>query len=369
MQGGDDGDGVRHAAESLRAAREALPDLAEQLDGAVRQRVDETSGAVEHAASASAGASAEVRRELLGTAHEIRLIGTRMTAAREDAFTEVAHVLGEYADALDTLLRPADADGGEPPVLSIAPPPAPAPSVVTTAQDTALVQQHLPSREAQVEAIGQVAAVCPPEEVTTVVHLLIGASAHAVERHGHQLGREHQVARAQWRLDPAGLDGWCLDADGSADSWRQHGNGPHQVGTSAGNYTSPEAVARPLLTVLGAAGPTQADLDAFLDREAKGKTIVKIFLRTSDTGITRDDVFTVRAPGTDTEAGEEMWLRARDGSMAGDGPAPAVREHDMVTRGKRPGSLIIFVKRNNESWRLITSYFAEDPRRVSYLEL
>ncbi len=237
--------------------RGALPDLAEQLDGAVRQRVDETSGAVEHAASASAGASAELRRELLGTAHEIRLIGTRMTAAREDAFAEVGHVLGEYADALDTLLRPAD---GEPPVLSITPPPTPTPSVVTTAQDTALIQQHLPDEIAQKRAINQVIAQFPPKLQELAKILLFGKSSHAVERHGHHLGPTQMIARVQWRLDPSGEDSWELNADGSVQSQRWNGE-PHQVTTTGGHYTSPEAVAKPLIALLQAAGRAQADLD------------------------------------------------------------------------------------------------------------
>jgi hypothetical protein len=55
--------------------------------------------------------------------------------------------------------------------------------------------------------------------------------------------------------------------------------------------------------------------------------------------------------------------------MDGHGDAPGVRQHDMVGRGRRPGSLIVFAKRPNESWRLITSYFADDPHRVEYMEL
>lgn len=373
MQGGDDGDGVRHAAESLRAAREALPDLAEQVDGAVRQRVDETSGAVEHAASAAASAasvsSAELRRELLGTAHEIRLIGTRMTAAREDAFTEVAHVLGEYADALDTLLRPADGDGGEPPVLSITPPPTPAPSIVTTAQDTALVQQHLPDHDAQRRAINQVVARFPPKLQELAKKLLFGQSSHAVERHGHHLRREQMIARLQWLLDPAKVDGWRLNADGSAESWRTNGQ-PHSVGTVAGYYTSPEAVAKPLVALLGAAGRTQADLDRFLDAAAQGDTAVTIFLATSDTGITPEDVFTSCAPGTDTAAGTRMWRSARRGSMAGHGDAPATRDYDMVTNGSRPGSVIFLYKGPDDHWRLVTSYFTDDRgSKLTYTEL
>ncbi|SDU76412.1 hypothetical protein [Jiangella alkaliphila] len=367
MQGCDDGDGVRHAAESLRAARDALPDLAEQLDGAVRQRVDETSGAVEHAASASAGASAELRRELLGTAHEIRLIGTRMTAAREDAFTEVAHVLGEYADALDTLLRPAD--GAEPPVLSITPPPAPAPSIVTTAQDTALAQQHLPGVIAQRRAINQVVARFPPKLQELAKKLLFGQSSHAVERHGHHLRREHLTARVQWRLDPSGEDSWELNADGSVLSRRWNGE-PHQVSTTGGRYTSPEAVAKPLIALLQAAGRTQADLDRYLDAKAKGKTRLKIFLRPADTGITPEDVSIVRAPGTDTDSGERMWKRTRQGAMDGHGEAPAVREHDAVRRGRHSGSMIMLVRRPHQPWRLVTSYYTDDPKhQMTYTEL
>jgi hypothetical protein len=370
MQGGDDGDGVRHAAESLRAAREALPDLAEQFDGNVRKRVDETSGAVEHAASAAAaGSAAGLRQELLGTAHEIRLVGTRMTAAREDAFAEVAHVLGEYADAIETLLRPADGDGGEPPVLSITPPPAPAESIVTTAHDTASVQQHLPDEIAQKRAINQVVARFPPKLQELAKNLLFGKSSHAVERHGHHLSPAQMIARLQWLLDPAGQDSWQLNADGSAESWRKNGQ-PHSVGTAAGYYTSPEAVAKPLVALLSAAGRTQAHLDRFLDDKAQGDTALTIFLATSATSITPGDVFTSRPPGTDTAAGTRMWRSARRGSMAGHGDAPATRDYDMVTNGSRPGSVIFLHKGPDDHWRLVTSYFTDDRGgKLTYTEL
>ncbi|WP_053208226.1 hypothetical protein [Jiangella muralis] len=358
-----DGGGVRHAAESLRAALDSLPDLAEHLDAAVRKRVDTTTSAVEHAAH---GTNDAVRRDLLSTAHEIRLIGTRMTATREDTFTEVAHILTTHADEIDALLR--SADGSEAPVISI-PPPVPAPSVQTTAHDAAAVQEQLPDTTAQRRAINQVVAQFPPHLQHLARVLLSGKSSHAVERHGHHLRRDHQIARAQWRLDPAGEDDWQLNADGSVRSQRWNGE-PHQVSTTSGQYTSPTAVAKPLIALLQAAGHTQADLDRYLDARANGKTRVRIFLRPGDTSITPEDVATIRAPGTDTDSGERMWKGARNGSMAGRGDPPVVRDYDTVSSGRRPGSLIMMVRRPHQPWRLVTSYFMDDPKhQMSYTEL
>ncbi|SDS67435.1 hypothetical protein [Jiangella sp. DSM 45060] len=362
MQGEGGDDGVRHAAESLRAALDSLPGLAEHLDGAVRARVDATTGAVEAAAAGSP--SAELRRSLLGTAHEIRLLGTHMTATREDTFAEVAHVLAQHADEIDALLRP-----GAVPATSIPLPPAPTPSVQTTAEDAAAMQQQLPDAAAQRRAINQVVAQFPPKLQHLARTLLLGHSSHAVERHGHHLRREHQIARVQWLLDPAGVDGWRLNPDGSAESWRANGK-PHGVGTTAGNYTSPAAAAKPLIALLLAAGRTQAALDTYLDGKARGDTFISIFLRPADTGITAEDVFAVRGPGTDTGPGEELWLDARDGSMAGHGRPPQVRDHDLVSSGRHPGSVIIFAKKPPRPWRLITGYFLDDrANEMSYTEL
>ncbi|WP_147375180.1 hypothetical protein [Jiangella rhizosphaerae] len=361
-----DGDGVRHAAQTLRAASAALPDSADQLDARVRGIVEGAAGDVEKAARRVAAARADGQQELLETAHEIRLAGTRMTAAREDAFAEVAHVLGEYADEIGALLRPAD--GEVPRVISIQPP-APPESMETTAHDAAVVQQHLPDAAAQRRAINQVVAQFPPKLQALARTLLFGRSSHAVQRHGHHLRREDQVARVQWRLDPAGVDLWQLQADGTVSSQRWDGE-QHQVGTTGGHYTSAAAVAKPLIALLTAAGRTQADLDRYLDAKAKGRSRIKIFLPPADTGITPEDVYTARAPGTDTDSGQRMWKRAREGSMDGWGDPPAVRDYDTVTLGRHPGSLIILVNRPHQSWRLVTSYFMDDPEhQMTYTEL
>ncbi|TDD67958.1 hypothetical protein E1262_17245 [Jiangella aurantiaca] len=362
-----DGDGVRHAAESLRAANDALPDIAGRVDDRIRGVVERAAADIERAAHAVQGS---VRGELLESAHEIRLIGTRMTAAREDAFSEVAHVLTGYADEIAALLRATGSGSGVRLTdISVDPLPEPPPSTVTSAQETAVIAQNVPDADAHRRAIDAVVACCPVEYQPLMRDLLTGQSAHAIERHGHHLTPVQMVARLQWLLDPASVDGWRLNADGSADSWRQRRRGTHQVGTSSGYYTSPEAFAKPFLALLRAAGLNRAELDTYLDSKAAGETIIKVFLRTSDTGVTAQDVYTQRAPGTDTRDGKKMWKRARRGAMAGHGEMPGVREHDMVKRGKRPGSLIVLAKGQDESWRLITSYFADDPHRVDYMEL
>ncbi|PZF80913.1 hypothetical protein, partial [Jiangella anatolica] len=114
----DGTDGVRHAAETLRAARDELPAAADQVDATISDRIRDVSDAVERATK---GIPADLRGELLATAHDVRLHGTRMTAAREDAFAAASHVLAEYAGEIEALLRAAD-DGAESPALSVTPP-------------------------------------------------------------------------------------------------------------------------------------------------------------------------------------------------------------------------------------------------------
>ncbi len=46
----------------------------------------------------------------------------------------------------------------------------------------------------------------------------------------------------------------------------------------------------------------------------------------------------MRAPGTDTDSGERLWKRTRQGAMDGYGEAPAVREHDAVRRDAALGA-------------------------------
>ncbi|PZF81780.1 hypothetical protein, partial [Jiangella anatolica] len=248
-------------------------------------------------------------------------------------------------------------------------PPAPPPTVETSADDAAAVHRDLPDRDAHRRAINQIVARFPPKLQELAKKLLFGPTAHAVQRHGHHLRRKHQIARAQWRLDPAGVDGWQLEPDGSVRSLRSD-NKPHQVRATAGQYTSPEAFAKPLIALLQAAGRTQDALDRYLDGKAKGKTRARIFLRPSDTGIVPGDVLAVRGPGTDTAPGEELWLSARDGSMAGLGSPPWVRDDDLVSGAQRPGSLIFFVRKPGQSWCLVTGYFLDDRANdLKYTEL
>ncbi len=162
---------------------------------------------------------------------------------------------------------------------------------------------------------------------------------------------------------------WQRHDDGSVTSSRWNGR-PHQVEETTGHYTSPDAVVKPLAAILTAAGRTQHALDTYLnDAAGAEETLVRLFLHPDVTGITSDDVYTVRGVGADTTSGQRLWRVAREGALNGYGSAPSVREYDQVTRGARPGSLVIFAKGNSTNWRLITSYFADDPDDTPYTEL
>lgn len=378
---------VADAAVELRRLREELlPAEAEQVDAEIRQAIEAVSGAIEQAAIGDM--TAEMRR----MAHETRLQGTRMTAAREDAFSAVARVLGEEIAGLEELLRPADAgSAGSVSSTDLADPSAPdeaepdagiedaGPSVPPelaavdldlAAEDAARLPA--PPRKDQPAGrrpINQVVARFIPKLQALARALFFGRSSHAVQRHGHQLTLAEQLARVQWLRDPAAVDEWQLEHDGRVISRRHKDGKPHQVGTKTTNYTSPEAVARPLAAILDAAGRTQGQLDAYLDGKAKGKQFLKLFLHPDDTGITPKDVYTLRAPGTDTKDGKKMWTTAREGALDGLGAAPTVREYDLATDGRRPGSLVIFVKGKDSHWQLVTSYFDDQPLWTKYTEL
>lgn len=369
---------VADTARRLRQVRDAdLPARAGDVDDEIRRSIEAVSNLVDEAAHGVLG------RELKRVAQEIRVLGTEMTAAREDAFGAVAHVLAAEASQLDALLRPADA-GGTVSLPSPAPsaattatsgtavptsPPSPAPRLDTTAAEAEKLHDRRPQEpKAKRRPINQVVASFPPKLQALARELLFERSSHAVQRHGHHLTREHQLARLQWRLDPAFADQWELHDDGSVTSERWNGK-PHEVQTTAGHYTSPDAVAKPLIPILTAAGRTQHALDSYLNAKAEGETITALFLNTDTTGITAEDVYTLRAAGADTESGERLWLDARDGANDGFGAAPAAREYDMVTNGTRPGSLVVFAKGNTEHWKLITSYFTDDPDDLPYTEL
>ncbi|WP_026875533.1 hypothetical protein [Jiangella gansuensis] len=368
----DDDPDVASAARRLRAVRAGLSADAEPVDDSIKTAIDAIVELIERPTTP------ELRQVLHETAHEIRLLGTQMTAIREDATDAIGHAMATEASQIEALLRPPDGDTaplapphatgpGEP--ADLAEPPAPLPDLVSTAHDADAIARRLPDAASKRRAINQVVARFPPKLQALARTLLFGQSSHAVQRHGHHLRREHQLARVQWRLDPAGDDDWQLNPDGSTESHRWNGQA-HQVGTTCGHYTSPDAVAKPLIAVFNAAGRTQAELDAYLDAKAEGETFVGLFLRPETASIRSEDVYSLRAPGTDTDPGMRMWLDSRASANKGHGEAPAVREYDIVSRGQRPGSLVMFAKRPDQSWRLITSYFLDDSgHQFEYVEM
>lgn len=364
-----DARGVADTSRELRQVRDGLlPAEAENVDQAIRDGVESVARLVDEAAAG------ELRGEMQRIAHEIRLLGTGMTAAREDATDAAAHILGHVADELEATLRPAEA-GPEPSLstLAITTPgtsaPSPAPRLTCTVADAQRLHSQRPRDQHAVRRpVNQVIAKFPPKLQGLARTLLTNRSSHAVQRHGHHLTPEHQLARLQWLLDPAFIDQWQANDDGSITSQRRNGR-PHAVDAVAGNYTSPDAVAKPLVAILTAAGRTQQALDTYLDRVARGRTLVRLFLHPDVTEITTDDVYTARGVGAGTDSGKELWMDTRDSAVAGHGAPPVAKDHDVVTHGVRPGSLVIFAKGNTAHWRLITSYFTENPPRMDYTEL
>ncbi|SDU48458.1 hypothetical protein [Jiangella alkaliphila] len=71
------------------------------------------------------------------------------------------------------------------------------------------------------------------------VGLLQDPICHAVERHGPQMPDEAQLARLIWLKDPSGADAWQIAPDGAVQT-------SHRCGVSAGGFTSPEALAKPI---------------------------------------------------------------------------------------------------------------------------
>lgn len=364
-----DSRGVADTSRELRQVRDGLlPAEAENVDQAIRDGVESVARLVDETAVG------ELRGEMQRIAHEIRLLGTGMTAAREDATDAAAHILGHVADELEATLRPAEA-GPEPALstLAITTPgtsaPSPAPRLTCTVADAQRLHSQRPrDQQAVRRPVNQVIAKFPPKLQGLARTLLTNRSSHAVQRHGHHLTPEHQLARLQWLLDPAFIDQWQANDDGSITSQRRNGR-PHAVDAVAGNYTSPEAVAKPLVAILTAAGRTQQALDTYLDRLADGGTLVRLFLPPDTTGIATNDVFMARGVGSDTNAGQKVWKTTREGALAGYGDPPAARSHDAVTQGVRPGSLVIFAKGATTNWRLITSFFTDDPDDTPYTEL
>ncbi len=60
--------------------------------------------------------------------------------------------------------------------------------------------------KAKQRPLNHVVSRFPPKLQGLASTLLFNRSSHAVQRHGHHLTPEHQLARLQWRMNPAFAD-------------------------------------------------------------------------------------------------------------------------------------------------------------------
>lgn len=211
---------IRSAADGLRQVRGGLPGEAEEVDQGIRASIDEVSALVEQAAVG------DVAPELRRVAHEIRVLGTRMTGVTEDAFAPVDAALASEAGALEALLRPDDGDAGGVVVGGVANAGAVSGSgelavvvgwplyvsgdLASRAADAATVHGWKPEGKAVNRPVNQVVAQLPAKLQAVGGEILRDRSSHAVSRHGHHLTVEHELARIQWLHDPAYQDRWVL---------------------------------------------------------------------------------------------------------------------------------------------------------------
>lgn len=100
----DDDPDVASAARRLRAVRAGLSADAEPVDDSIKTAIDAIVELIERPTTP------ELRQVLHETAHEIRLLGTQMTAIREDATDAIGHAMATEASQIEALLRPPDGD-------------------------------------------------------------------------------------------------------------------------------------------------------------------------------------------------------------------------------------------------------------------
>ncbi|SEF16882.1 hypothetical protein [Jiangella alba] len=186
----------------------------------------------------------------------------------------------------------------------------------------------------------------------TGVDLLDGPACHAVERHGPQIPDEAQLARLIWLKDPSGADGWQITADGSVLTG-------HRCGISAGGFTSPEALAKPIEAFLRAAHAQAGGLDEFLTKNTKKKAkVVGIHVSAEIAGLNPGDACGYRGAGTQTKETRRDWLSAREFGIAEGRVAVFGVPFDPITEGSDPGATLVF-RRSGATWWLVTCYPVE----------
>lgn len=181
------------------------------------------------------------------------------------------------------------------------------------------------------------------------VGLLAADECHAVERHGPQIPGEAQLARLLWLKDPTGEQPWQIDPTGAVIT-------EHWAGTGTGGFTSAEALAKPLQTLLDRAHAVADSLDAFLTGNlAEGTTKVLIHVPAADAGLVAGDALGYEAAGAGTKETRRDWIKARQFGLGAGRTVMHALPYDPIAAGDDPGATIALTKTANR-WRLTSCY-------------
>ncbi|TDC53089.1 hypothetical protein E1212_06630 [Jiangella ureilytica] len=186
------------------------------------------------------------------------------------------------------------------------------------------------------------------------VRMLRNGLCHTVERHGHHIAPETQLARLVWRKDPSGHQAWqVLPGGGIATS---HGCGP-----AAGGFTSAEALAKTLAAFLRWAHDHAGGVNELIkNHTSKNAKRIGIHMSATLAGLTPGETDGFRGTATGSAEKVDDWLAARRYAVAHGKPPVYGVPYDPIAEGEDPGVTLAF-KRVGHQWHLVTCYPVDEP--------
>ncbi|WP_152690917.1 hypothetical protein [Jiangella alkaliphila] len=194
-----------------------------------------------------------------------------------------------------------------------------------------------------------------PEDLRDeALRLLQDDTCHAMERHGHHIDPETQLARLVWLKDPAGEEVWRLQPNGSVES-------EHWCGPMSGGFTSPEAMAKPLAVFLRWAHDRAGGVNELIEKHTTSTTNrLGIHISAELAGLVAGDAAGYR--GTATGSPEQIadWRAARRHAMRNGAPPVYGVPYDPIAAGQQAGVVLAFKRAGPTDWHLVTCYPVED---------
>lgn len=225
-------------------------------------------------------------------------------------------------------------------------------SVTLTVQAASAVQVR--TDDASDAAKNLVADHLPDDLRDEGLRLLQHATCHAIERHGHHIASETQLARLVWLKDPTGHQGWQVLPNGGIST-------RHWCGPASGGFTSAEALAKTLAAFLRWAHDHAGGVNQLLDKHAPTNARrIGIHMSADLAGLRPGDTDGYR--GTVTGSAEQVddWLAARRHAMTHGKPPVYVVPYDPIAGADDPGVTMAF-KRVGQQWCLVTCFPVDAP--------